>query len=368
MRILLGFSYYKNHIDQAELVLQWVNRLRKAGFDVDPYPLTINPPANPILWKKLDRLWKLGDKSLLSNYEQLALKLEDYDVFLNWNGIHVHPEFVAQLPTINVFGFFDDPESSHQHSKPTAAAYDICMVGNIAELDTYRSWGCRNVHFWPNGFRADEYDPTLTEERIWNDPRPIDISLLCEKKYFKPRIARLDQYAAAFPDGHYYGAGWPMGFLNEEEKIPLHLKTKIGPNFHNSTGPINFRVWTLPANGVMQICDNKSYLGKVFELGKEVVGFDTTEEAIELTRYYLAHEEERKKIAVAGWKRTIDEYNEIKVFGLVSKYLEQYIAENNSKNFKGTPVKFLHKHRKNTVVDRTFFVAKNLIKKEKIPR
>jgi hypothetical protein len=64
----------------------------------------------------------------------------------------------------------------------------------------------------------------------------------------------------------------------------------------------------------MQICDNKSHLGKVFELGKEAVGYSSIEEAIDLTHYYLEHDAERKFIAAAGWKRSITDYNEVACF------------------------------------------------------
>ncbi len=62
-------------------------------------------------------------------------------------------------------------------------------------------------------------------------------------------------------------------------------RTRVGINIHNSTGPINFRTFYLPANGVLQICDNKSHLGRIFELGREVVGYQEIAEAIELCRY-----------------------------------------------------------------------------------
>lgn len=367
MKILLGFSYYPQQNDVAIKVNHWINRLNNFGFDVEAYPLTLDPPNHPYFWKKLDKLWKLGDKKLLDHYEKLALKLEDFDVFVNWNGINIHPDFVQQLKTFNVYGCFDDPESSERLSKPVAAAYDLSLIGNIAEIETYKSWGVKEVRFWPIGFMENEYDPTLTEEKIWNDPRPIDISLLCEKKYHPDRIKRLNKYADAFPKGTYYGDGWEAGFLKEEEKVPLYLKTKIGPNFHNSTGPINYRLYTLPANGVMQICDNKKQLGEVFELGKEVIGFDTVEEAIDLTHYYLQQEEERKKIAVAGWKRTLKDYNEYAVFGLVEKYVSELRPQLVPKFDSKEAIQFLMDHRKNTFLKRAVFTIKNKLKQENIP-
>jgi spore maturation protein CgeB len=83
---------------------------------------------------------------------------------------------------------------------------------------------------------------------------------------------------------------------------------------HNSTGPINYRTFYLPANGVMQICDNKAHLGKIYELDKEVVGFDTVEECIDRCRYYLAHDDERRAIAAAGWRRAMRDYTEVPIF------------------------------------------------------
>jgi len=360
MRILVGFSYYPYPVDVSATVNSWLGRLRNAGFEVESFPLTINPPGPPYWWKQLDKCWKLGDKELLKMYEALAKKSEDFDVFLNWNGINIHPEFIKSLPTFNIYACFDDPESSEILSKPVAAAYDLSMIGNVAEIETYKSWGVKNVEFWPLGFMSTDYDPSLTEEKILSGERDQDITLLCERKYVPDRIKRLDQFAAAFPSGNYFGAGWPGGFLNDEKRIPLYLRTKIGPNFHNSSGPINFRTYTLPACGVMQVCDNKSHLGKIFELDKEVIGFDSVSEAIEKTKYYLANDEERRKIAAAGWKRSVKDYNEIAVFSLIEKYVNQLSPELKPK--KLNPIQKIENQRLFTTPKRLYYYIKNKIK------
>jgi hypothetical protein len=74
---------------------------------------------------------------------------------------------------------------------------------------------------------------------------------------------------------------------------------------------------------VLQICDNKSHLAKLYEINKEAVGFDTIAEAIELCRYYLEHDRERREIAAAGWKRAIRDYNETATFQLIEKYVRE---------------------------------------------
>ncbi len=293
---------------------QWLARLRMAGYDVHGFCLTLDPPGPHLGWHELRRRWRYGDRALLELYERLACTLEDFDVFVNYNGINLHPRMVECLPCYRVYSCFDDPESSADLSRPVAASYDLCMVGNIAELDTYRSWGVRRVEFWPIGFRADDYAPLLTKRRILEGERDTPVAVLCERE--SPwRRARLDAFSRAFPEGAYFGRGWSAGYLPESERVPLLQRTRIGLNIHNSTGPINFRTFYVPANGAMLLCDNRNHLAKLYEPGVEAVGFDTMSEAIELCRYYLEHERERRSIAAAGWERAMRDYSETAVFG-----------------------------------------------------
>lgn len=325
MRILLGHTFPDSTTFGSSWINDWLVRLRAAGYVVYPFSLVFDQKRPVIYFDELDVLWRYQDHRLLAMYQRLANELLDYDVFICFNGANVHPEFVRSLKCFTVYGCFDDPEASEKLSKPVAAAFDLAMVGNIAEVDTYRSWGVKNVRWWPLGFRHDDYDSSLTEQRILECNRDIEVALLCERltRYRKNRV---DQFMRAFSHGAYYGKGWPSGFLPEHQRIPLLQQTRIGINIHNSTGPINFRTFYLPANGVMQICDNKAHLGKVFELGVEVVGYDSIEEAIELTRYYIEHDDERRRIAAAGWKRAISDYNEVACFQRVVDAINELIC------------------------------------------
>jgi hypothetical protein len=73
----------------------------------------------------------------------------------------------------------------------------------------------------------------------------------------------------------------------------------------------------------MQICDNKSHFGKIFDLDKEAIGYNSIEEAIELTRYFIEHDDERRCIAAEGWKRAIRDYNEVACFKRVVDSVEE---------------------------------------------
>ncbi|HEV8631944.1 MAG TPA: glycosyltransferase [Thermoanaerobaculia bacterium] len=314
MRILVGYHHYRHPTDVRASYERWLARLREAGIHAYGVSLAPEPAGRRLDWPIIEEHWRRGDRALLRMYEEVARQAEDFDVFLNYNGTSLHPDFVAQLPTFNVYACWDDPESSALLSRPVAFAYDLCMVGNVAEVARYREWGARAARFWPMGFHADDYDPSLTRDQILGGERDVDIALLAERKS-KFRRQRLDAFVAAFPAAHCFGLGWPRGFLAEAERVPLFQRTKVGPNFHNSTGPINLRTYSLPANGVLQVCDNRAHLGEIFRVGEEVVGFDRVDEAIDLCRYYLAHDDERRRIALAGWQRALRDYNEVAVFG-----------------------------------------------------
>lgn len=361
MRILLGYSYYQYPYDVKQRTQAWLARLRAQGISVEGFCLTINPPGPPLWWRALEKNWCRGDRELLTIYERLARRLEQFDVFINYNGINLHPDFITQLPTFNVYACFDDPESSEDLSKPVATAYDLCLVGNIAEVDKYKKWGVENAKWWPLGFREDDYDPCLTENSILTIKRSIEISLLCEK-VTRYRQDRLEAFVEAFPQGEYYGKGWSNGLLPQRQAVQLYKQTKIGPNFHNSTGPVNFRTFILPANGVLQICDNRSYLGKIFELGTEVIGFDSIKEAIELCRYYLAHEEERRRIAAHGWARAIRDYNELAVFKRAIGHIESATNRYEKRKEDIGIFNFKRQHRR-TALNRGFYHLKDMIKK-----
>lgn len=325
MKVLHCYSYFNtpSYPDVKKWNEGYCDLLRQYDFEINAFCLTLDPPGPPLSFKELDLRWHNREPKLMQLYEDLLHALDGKDVLLNSSGINLHPEFVETLPVFTVFQCFDDPESSDNLSRPAAYAYDLCLVGNPAEVATYKSWGIKNAEWSPMGLLPGYYDPNISEEELFSSPRDIDFFLIGDR--LSPhRKDRIDYLYKHFPNSHFYGRGWPRGMLPLGDEKKYLRRSKIGPNIHNSTGPVNFRLFTLPANGVLQVCDNKKYLGQVYEINKEVVGFDSIEECVDLCNYYLAHEEERLEIAIAGWKRTLKDYTETAIFSrklyLFNKY------------------------------------------------
>ena len=315
-----------------EWAVNWHDRLlgrrRERGYDIEGFcntPLELNRRWLP--FPELDRRWRNGDKALMTLYERLAKYLEGREVLILYNGANLHPEFVRQLGCLKVYTAGDDPESTEILTKPIAPAFDIHLVNNIACLGMYRSWGLKHVHFWPLGSLT-----TIDDVSDINATNILDMSKRSVPIVFfggnqQHRKERFDRISQSFPQAFCAGSGWPRGFLSWGEMWNIYRQTQIGWNFHNSTGPINFRTYELPAYGIMQICDNKANLGKIFELDKEVVGFNSIDECIALTRHYLEQPDEQRAIAVAGWKRWRKDYHPDRVWERLVEIVETHWQE-----------------------------------------
>jgi spore maturation protein CgeB len=359
-----------------EWVVSWheklIKRRRERGYDVIGFCNT--PPFMNRRWlpfPELDRCWKMGDPKLLSMYESLIDCLYDRDVLILYNGANLHPEFVKLLSLLKVYSAADDPESTNILTKPVAPAFNIHLINNIACLDMYRSWGLENVYFWPLGSRSTTDDVSdLNEESILGlDKRKIPVVFFGGLNALKKE--RLKKLMTCFPSAFIAGPGMPRGFIPWDEVCNSYRNAQIGWNIHNSSGPINFRTFELPAYGVMQICDNKANLGKIFQLDKEVVGFDTIDECIEKTQYYLDHQEEQREIALAGWHRWKNEYNPDQIWELLIHVVDDYYLKNQKKwgTTNPTEIKNMLKQKRSSryfnisIGDRITYAMSRLLKK-----
>ena len=367
----------------SDFVHRWHCRLLQRrlarGFDVVNF--CISPPqlGHWLTFDQLDRKWRLGDPTLLRMYEQLAELAEQCDVLVLFNGKNLHPEFVRQLSIVKVYTSGDDPESWDLISKHLAPEFDIHLINNIACLDLYRSIGCEYVHFWPLGSLTLEDDVVDLSPDVIADMsrRTIPIAFIGDRNRLKR--ARLDELVTAFPGAKCRGLKWPSGFADFDEMWATYRLTQIGWNIHNSTGPINFRTYDLAATGVMQICDNKSYLGQIYDLDEECCGFDSIDDCIDLTRYYLSHVEEQRAIAVAAWTRWKACYSPDRIWDRLVAIVEGRVSNIDSRDSRSdigaflrrrqlrrTPLRALSRLRK-ALYNRTYPIRKHLKSTRKSP-
>jgi len=94
-----------------------------------------------------------------------------------------------------------------------------------------------------------------------------------------------------------FGGGWPNGRLSDEEMERVFNASRVNLNLSNSV-PRDVRcVLRNPKNAL-----------RYLEIGRETALYTAPEDCAEHVRYYLANEQERYEVALAGYRRASREH------------------------------------------------------------
>ncbi len=98
---------------------------------------------------------------------------------------------------------------------------------------------------------------------------------------------------------------WAGREILGDEKCRAMRAAKIALNTNHYAGiaDINKRSFELAAMGAFQLTDDRPALARYFVPGQEVATFSGAADLLDKVRYYLAHPEERARIAAAGQLR-----------------------------------------------------------------
>jgi len=184
--------------------------------------------------------------------------------------------------------------------------------------------GAKRADFWPLASFDALCDPSKTDVNILAGKRDIDVifigalhvnkmPLLAAVKKALGRRLRVHGLTSLKKNVYFnlkYGFPEWVTSIPFTHYVPLYQRAKIGINVHNrgdyTVG--GYRMFDLPANGVMQISDGGQYLEQFFSVGEEIVSYRDTDELIDKVQYYLAHDEERERIALNGFSRVRKDY------------------------------------------------------------
>ena len=286
----------------------------------------------------LDNLYYDRDPALMRLYDavQEAIAREEADVLLVDNVLPYHPDFLRKLRIYKVQRTTDGPTVAYERDFPYVHAYDHVLYNNPAhsrDLTMHEKLmylGAKRADFWPLGLFDQMFDTARTEEDILGHERDIDVIFVGALFFDKmPLLAaarkafgkRVQVYGlCSWKRNVYFNAkygfpGWirPIAF---EEYVPLYQRSKIGINAHirgkYTLG--SYRMFDLPGNGVMQICDGGEYLPAYYDVGKEIVGYDGPDELVKKIAWYLDHPDERKEIALNGYRAVMSRHRMRKRF------------------------------------------------------
>lgn len=123
---------------------------------------------------------------------------------------------------------------------------------------------------------------------------------------------------------NFHGGSWGLGMFNilYNSKITMtkHIDSVAGDYANNMT------LFEATGVGTLLITDEKKNLAELFNVNEEIVTYKDAEDLATKIKYYLAHEDEREKIALAGQRRTLKDHSyKVRVAELitiVNKYLK----------------------------------------------
>jgi spore maturation protein CgeB len=104
----------------------------------------------------------------------------------------------------------------------------------------------------------------------------------------------------------YQGTAWGLDMYNIRAASRLtmtkHISSVVGEDAANQT------LYEATGVGTCLVVDNKKNLSDLFERDREIVTYDSADDAIEKIIYLLGHEDERAQIAAAGQQRTLSDH------------------------------------------------------------
>lgn len=119
----------------------------------------------------------------------------------------------------------------------------------------------------------------------------------------------------------HHGKAWALDMYNLLYNAKISINRHIDAAENNAN---NMRLYESTGVGTMLITDLKDNLNELFEIGKEIETYSSKEELAKKIKYYLTHEDERKRIAQAGQQRTLKDHTYEKRMKELVQILNKY--------------------------------------------
>ena len=308
----LGHEAYEIHVSNEFMQKQWA---QEHGLKVSPdWRWEFRMRRGIVPWASRIRMRRWF-------YEILAAQIGHYkpDVLLNLWMPGITSDFLKEMKP-NIRLLMGQHASMSLSDSTDLSCYDLAISSFPPTVEYFRRKGIsaelnrlgfeRNIlNRLRSGAKAFDLTFVGSFGGSQNANRVPWLEALCSRfhqmKIWAPK-QDVEQLSPSSPiRTHYVGTAWGW------EMYETLSRSRMTLNFHhNSTAPYanNRRLYEATGVGALLITDWKKDLHEMFEPGKEVVAYRTSEECVELIQYYMDHEDERKAIAQAGQERTIKEH------------------------------------------------------------
>lgn len=220
--------------------------------------------------------------------------------------------------------FFHDDGWRQDFSAKWAPCFDAFTTTDPDGVRRYARKGLLHALFVPFGVNDQLFCPNS------NIAKDVDVSFVgAWHPYRAWLVSRLRKKGVHV---QVYGYRWPDGMLNEASMIELFQRSKISINMTNCPSwdvryllssprallnrfrspkvheQIKGRHFEIPACGTMQLSYYVDGLEKLFEIGDEIVIYQSPEELVDKTICYLNDSEELERVTQNGLNRTLRDH------------------------------------------------------------
>lgn len=222
-------------------------------------------------------------------------------------------------PTVNWFA--DDHWRFEDFTRHMAPAFDLAVTTDADSLSKYRLLADTRVHLSQWACNRYSYGRVTTKLKH-------DVTFVGQPHGDRRQtVARLGD--AGVPV-ECWGFGWSAGQLEHEQMIDVFASSRINLNLSNSSEApelkarlrrllrfhpppprppqIKGRNFEVPGCGGFLLTERVPHLERYFELNREVAVFDTPDDLVDKVRHWLEHDEERRQVAEAGYRRVMSEH------------------------------------------------------------
>lgn len=225
----------------------------------------------------------------------------------------------GHCPTVNWFA--DDHWRFEDFTRHFAPAFDLAVTTDADSLQKYRALAHTRVHL--SQWACNRYAYGKVTDELKHDVTFVG----------QPHGDR-KQIVAGLQDGglvvECWGFGWPAGPLEHSGMVDVFASSRVNLNLSNSSQvpgvkalvrrllhlrpppprppQIKGRNFEVPGCGGFLLTERLPHLEDYFELGREVAVFERSDELAEQARHWLEHDEQRRAVADAGYRRVMAEH------------------------------------------------------------
>lgn len=224
---------------------------------------------------------------------------------------HLAIKKIRELGSCVVIWLGVHPDNVSKGIRKILKKCNFTLIYDPSYVDYYKFNLCiNNVRVVPLGCETNFYESVTPDDQFLkkNQTDICFIGMFDEhrEKYLKELINfELGIWSWNIGDYNTDLKKYYRGVVYGKDLVGIIKSSKISINIHRASeiSGGNFRLFEIPACGIMQIVDNKKNISEYFEPAKEIVTFNDPKELKDKVKYYLTHTSEREKIARAGFER-----------------------------------------------------------------